>query len=63
MGIYEVLNITEKIGKLVLERAPSNQIEKTAIDDGMVSMKQDGYLKAMEGFTTIEEVLRVAQDA
>jgi type IV pilus assembly protein PilB len=63
MGVYEVLNITEKIGKLILERSPSNVIEKTAIEDGMVTMKQDGYLKAMEGFTTIEEVLRVAQDA
>ena len=63
MGVYEVLNITEKIGKLILERSPSNNIEKTAIEDGMVTMKQDGYLKAMEGFTTVEEVLRVAQDA
>lgn len=63
VGIYEVLNITEKIGKLILERAPSNQIEKAAYEAGMVSMKQDGYLKAMEGITTIEEVLRVAQDA
>lgn len=63
IAIFEVLNITEKIGKLILERAPSNEIEQSAISDGMVTMKQDGYLKAVEGLTTIEEVLRVAQDA
>ncbi len=62
MGLFEVLNVTEKIGKLILERAPSNDIEKLATDDGMITMKQDGYLKALEGITTIEEVLRVAQD-
>ncbi|HSX58108.1 MAG TPA: GspE/PulE family protein [Candidatus Saccharimonadales bacterium] len=62
-GVFEVLNVTEKIGKLILERAPSIEIEKMAIADGMITMKQDGYLKAMEGVTTIEEVLRVAQDA
>jgi len=62
IGVFEVLNITEKIGRLILERAPSNEIEKTAIGDGMITMKQDGYLKALEGLTTIEEVIRVAQD-
>ncbi len=62
-GIFEVLSVSEKIGKLILERSPSNEIEKVALADGMISMKQDGYLKAMEGITTIEEVLRVAQDS
>ena len=61
-GIFEVLGVTDQIGRLILERAPSNQIEKTAIDQGMVTMKQDGYLKALEGITTIEEILRVAQE-
>ncbi len=63
VGLFEVLSISEKIGKLILERAPSNDIETAAITDGMVTMKQDGYLKALEGLTTIEEVIRVAQDA
>lgn len=63
VGLFEVLNVSEKIGKLILERAPSNDIENTAIADGMITMKQDGYMKALEGLTTIEEVLRVAQDA
>lgn len=62
IGIFEVLPVTDQIGKLILERAPSNEIEKTAIAQGMITMKQDGYLKAIEGLTTLEEVLRVAQE-
>jgi type IV pilus assembly protein PilB len=61
IGIFEVLPVTEIIGRLILERAPASKIEEQAISDGMLLMKQDGYLKAMEGITTIEEVLRVAE--
>ncbi len=61
IGIFEVLKITEKIGKLILERAPAIQIEKEAVTDGMVLMEQDGYLKALDGMTTLEEVMRVAK--
>jgi type IV pilus assembly protein PilB len=62
IGVFEVLMVTEKIGKLILERQPANEVEKVAIANGMVTMKQDGYLKVLEGLTTIEEVLRVAED-
>ena len=62
MGIFEVLPISEKVGRLVLERAPTSEIEAAAVADGMITMKQDGYLKVVEGVTTIEEVLRVAQE-
>jgi len=62
IGIFEVLPVTEKIGKLILEREPAVEIEKQACEEGMITMKQDGYLKALEQITTIEEVLRVAQD-
>jgi len=61
MAIFEVLKITEKIGKLILERAPATQIEDVAVGDGMVLMEQDGYIKALEGVTTLEEVMRVAK--
>jgi len=60
-GVFEVLPVSEKIGRLILERAPASRIEEQAVADGMVLMKQDGYLKALEGVTTIEEVLRVAE--
>ncbi len=62
IGIFEVLPITEKVARLILERASARDIEKQALEEGMVTMKQDGYLKAIEGITTIEEVLRVAQE-
>jgi type II secretory ATPase GspE/PulE/Tfp pilus assembly ATPase PilB-like protein len=61
IAIFEVLNVTEKLGKLILVRAPDGLIEQAAVDDGMVLMEQDGYLKALEGITTLEEVMRVAK--
>ncbi len=62
VAIFEVLPVTEKIARLILERAPASEIDKEARIEGMMSMKQDGYLKVVEGVTTIEEVLRVAQE-
>lgn len=62
IGIFEVLPVSDKIAKMILSHSDSNDIAKAAVEDGMVTMKQDGYLKAIEGLTTIEEVLRVAQD-
>lgn len=62
IGIYEVLVMTDQIAKLVLEHASSNTIEEAAVATGMITMKQDGILKVIEGITTLEEVLRVAQD-
>jgi type IV pilus assembly protein PilB len=61
-GIFEVLPVSEKISRLILERSASGVIGKTAREEGMISLKQDGYLKALDGTTTIEEVLRVAQE-
>jgi type IV pilus assembly protein PilB len=62
VGIFETLPISERITQLILQHADSGTIEKQAILDGMITMKQDGYLKVLAGVTTIEEVLRVAQE-
>lgn len=62
IGIFETLPVTPKIANLVLESADSATIEKEAILEGMITMKQDGYLKVLQGITTVEEVLRVAQE-
>ncbi|MDE2025027.1 MAG: type II/IV secretion system protein [Patescibacteria group bacterium] len=62
MGIFEVLPVTEKIGQLVLQHPDSDTIENQATLEGMITMKQDGYLKVLHGLTSIEEVLRVAQE-
>ena len=62
IGIFETIPISEKIGKLILERSSAGDIDRQAREEGMVSLKQDGYLKVVEGITTVEEVLRVAQE-
>lgn len=62
VGIFEVLPVSEKIGKLILEKASAAEIERQAKDEGMVTLVQDGYLKVVEGLTTVEEILRVAQE-
>ena len=62
VGIFEVLVMTEPIVKLILEHASAGAIEEAAVAQGMIKMKQDGYLKVLEGITTMEEVLRVAQE-
>lgn len=62
IGIFEVLPVSDKIGKLILERSSSKAIEIEAREEGMITMKQDGYLKVIEGIITLEEVLRVAQE-
>lgn len=62
IGIYEVFSVSEKISRLIFEHADAFTIEKQAMAEGMITMKQDGYLKVLQGETTIEEVLRVAQE-
>jgi type IV pilus assembly protein PilB len=61
VAIYEVMTISEKISKLILEKVAASDIQKEAMSEGMLTMKQDGYVKVLEGTTTAEEVLRVAQ--
>jgi len=58
-GIYEVLDNTEDVQKLIVRNAPSDEIENAAIDAGMMTMQIDGFIKALRGMTTIEEILRV----
>jgi len=62
VGIFEVLPVTEKISRLILERSAASAIEKVAQEEGMITLKQDGYLKVVEGISSVEEVLRVAQE-
>ncbi len=60
MGLYEVFNINEDIQNLILKHSTSAEIQKAAQAQGMISMRQDGYLKALAGLTTLAEVNRVA---
>lgn len=60
MGLYEVFEVTQEVQKLILNRAASDAIQDIAQKQGMISMRQDGYLKALAGYTTLDEVNRVA---
>ena len=60
MGLYEVMDVSETIQSLIIKHATSAEIQRQAIAEGMVTMRQDGYMKALQGVTTLEEVNRVA---
>ena len=62
LGIFEVLPISEAITKLILEKASASEIEKQAVAEGMLLMWQDGFIKAHQGLTTIDEVVRVSRE-
>lgn len=61
-GLYEVMDVTEEIQRLIVARATTSEIQKVAVQQGMITMRQDGYLKALQGITTLEEVNRVTAD-
>lgn len=61
-GIYEVLNNSVNIQKLIVANATTNQIQDQAIKEGMITMQLDGLIKALRGVTTIEEVMRVTKE-
>lgn len=62
IGIFEVLDISEKISRMILQTVTDSDIRDVGVEQGMITMVQDGYLKALEGITTIEEVLRVSKE-
>ncbi len=59
-GVYEVFSVSEEIQNLILKRSTSSEIQKVAQSQGMITMRQDGYLKALKELTTLNEVNRVA---
>lgn len=61
LGLYEVLRMSNPLRRLVLNRAPAMDVEKAAIENGMISLEQAGIIKALRGETTLEEVYRVAR--
>jgi type IV pilus assembly protein PilB len=60
LGLYEVFEVDETIQKLIINHATSSEIQNAAQQAGMINMREDGYLKALAGLTTISEVNRVA---
>jgi general secretion pathway protein E len=63
VGIYELMLMNDELRKLTIGKADSGQIRKKALESGMRSLRDDGWLKVRQGLTTLSEVLRVTQDA
>lgn len=62
VGIYEIILTSVEMNQLILKRANAEVLEEQSKKEGFISMKQDGFLKALKGVTTLEEVLRVAEE-
>ena len=61
LGIYEVLKMNNKLRRLIIQKVSSLKIGQAAIDSGMITLEQDGIIKALKGQTSLEEVYRVAK--
>ncbi len=62
LGIYEVLTNSGEIQKLIMSHSTSDQIQRQSIQEGMITMQLDGFIKALRGETSIEEILRVSRE-
>ncbi|KKR21751.1 MAG: Type II secretion system protein E [Parcubacteria group bacterium GW2011_GWE2_39_37] len=62
IGIYETLEITQNISELILKKATENEIRAAAVEQNMITMVEDGFIKAKNGITTIEEIMRVTKE-
>jgi general secretion pathway protein E len=62
-SILELLQMTDSVRRLVMQQATSGEIHAQAVSEGMRTMYQDGLVKCLKGITTVEEVLRVTQEA
>jgi len=63
IGIFEVLPVTSQIEQVVLENKPTSAILEEALKEGMITMRQDGLIKALKGITTVKEVLAATSEA
>jgi len=63
IGIFELMEMTEEIAELIVRRASAGQIREAAIASGMITLREDGIDKIMNGITTVEEVTRVVSTA
>jgi type IV pilus assembly protein PilB len=61
-GIHELFAMSDEMRRLILERAPSQELKKVALAQGLRTLYHDGLMKVSQGITTLEEVLRVAVD-
>jgi type IV pilus assembly protein PilB len=60
VALHEVMEVTERLEQLVVSHATGTELRSTALDEGMISLREDGFSKVAEGITTIEEIMRVS---
>jgi general secretion pathway protein E len=60
-GIFELMSLDDSLKNLILKTSDSNAIKRKAVKQGMVTLRQNGVMKVLDGLTTVEEVLRVTQ--
>ncbi|MBQ6438413.1 Flp pilus assembly complex ATPase component TadA [bacterium] len=61
VAIFEIMPMSPALQELTIKNAPAIELEKVALAEGMLLMKQDGFVRVLEGMTTMEEILRVAE--
>lgn len=59
IGVYELLRVTDAIKEMTLKHSSAGDMTRAAVNEGMITLRRDGFLKVREGVTTIEEALRV----
>jgi len=62
IGVREALGVSETIKEMIVKRATSDEIEAQARKEGMLTMLEDGFVKAIQGYTSLEEVLRITSE-
>lgn len=62
IGIHEILDVTPEVAEMIVRHATTQEIQEKAEEGGMILMWEDGFIKAVRGLTTVEEVLRVSKE-
>ena len=62
LGLFEVLPITEEVRDLTLTNPSGSQLRRLALDQGMFSLRQDGWRKIVDGLTTVDEITRLTPE-
>jgi type II secretory ATPase GspE/PulE/Tfp pilus assembly ATPase PilB-like protein len=62
MGLHEILEVTQPVAEMIMEHKSAQEIQEQAEKDGMTLMWQDGFIKALKGITTIDEIVRVSKE-
>ena len=62
IGIYELFRIDDETRSLIVRRAPAGEIRRHAVEHGMLTLREDAWIKARRGLTTVDEILRVTQE-